>query len=414
MQTVDSPIMVQESPLRKRIAGWSTPREPDAQTVAGRPGAARGSRVEPPQIEYVAYGRAAEETPTAACELVATLGDLESEYAAVRRGAGLLDSPHRATIRLTGSDRRDFLNHMVTQELKDLDAGVVRQTFWLNRRGRIVADLLLAEMGDHLLACLDVHGVRQAVESLGEFLFTEDVEITDVTDAFHHLALHGPQAAKVIAAAADDPTTADMPDLACKTVTIGGHEVAAIRCDQTGGPGFELVMRRVDAEAVWDALLAAGLTLGDGRSRVRPIGWHAFNIARIEAGTPLFNIDFGSNSLPHETALIPQRVSFTKGCYLGQEIVARTENLGRAKQRLVGLRPDRDLLPDAGAEVVDAEGKAVGAVTSSTLSPMLGAVPIAFAMIRHAAIEHPVRVAAEGELTDAVIGPLKFHEVQAS
>ena len=261
--------MVQESPLRKRIAGWSTPREPDAQTVAGRPGAARGSRVEPPRVQYVAYGRAGEETPTAGCELVATLGDLESEYAAVRRGAGLLDSPHRATIRITGSDRRDFLNRMVTQELKDLDADAVRQTFWLNRRGRIVADLLLAEMGDHLLACLDVHGAAKAVESLGEFLFTEDVEITEVTDTYHHLALHGPQAAEVIAVAGDDPDHPDLPDLACKAIVVGGNKVAAIRCDQTGGPGFELIMRRADAEAVWDALLAAGRTLGDGHISLR-------------------------------------------------------------------------------------------------------------------------------------------------
>ncbi len=408
--------MVQESPLRKRIAGWSTPREPDPQTVAGRPGAARGSRVEPPEVQYVAYGRG-DQTPTTGCELVATLGDLESEYAAVRRGAGLLDSPHRATVRITGSDRRDFLNRMVTQELKDLDPGTVRQTFWLNRRGRIEADLLLAEMGDHVLVGLDVHGAPKAVESLGEFLFTEDVEITDVTDTCHHLALHGPMAARVIAAAGDDPRdpdVADLPDLTCKAIVVGGNEVVAIRRDQTGGPGFELIMQRVDAEAVWDALLAAGRTLGDGPPRVRPIGWHAFNIARIEAGTPLFNIDFGTDSLAHETGLLAQRVSFTKGCFLGQEIVARTENLGRPKQRLVGLRPDRDLLPTAGAEVVDADGKAVGAVTSSTLSPMLGAVPIAFAMIRQAAMDGPVRVEAEGELTDAVIVGLKFHEAEAS
>ncbi len=406
--------MMHESPLRKRIAGWSTPRKPDQETAAGRPGAAQGSRVEPPEVQYVAYGRAGDQTPTAACELVATLGDLEAEYAAVRRGAGLLDSPHRATIRLRGSDRRDFLNRMVTQELKDLDAGTVRQTFWLNRRGRIVADLLLAEMGDHLLACLDVHGAGKAVESLDEFLFAEDVEITEVTDTYHHLALHGPMAAQVIAVAGDDPDMADLPDLACKAIVVGGNEVAAIRCDQTGAIGFELIMQRVEAEAVWDALLAAGRTLGDGRPRVRPIGWHAFNIARIEAGTPLFNIDFGTDSLVHETSLIAQRVSFTKGCYLGQEIVARTENLGRPKQQLVGLRPDRDLLPNAGAEVVDAAGKVVGAVTSSTLSPMLGAVPIAFAMIRQAAMESPVRVAAEGELIDAAIVGLKFHEVEAS
>ncbi|MEE8458998.1 MAG: glycine cleavage T C-terminal barrel domain-containing protein [Phycisphaerales bacterium] len=409
--------MVKDSPLRKRIASWSTPREPDPQIVAGRPGAARGKRIEPPRVQYVAYGRAGEETPSPGCDLVATLGDLESEYAAIRRGAGLLDSPHRATIRITGSDRRDFLNRMVTQELKDLDAGVVRQSFWLNRRGRIVADLLLAETGDHLLACLDVHGASKAVESLGEFLFTEDVEIVEVTDATHHLALHGPMAARVIAAAGEDsqdPTLADLPDLACRAIEIRGNEVLAIRCDQAGVPGFELIMKRVEAEAVWEALLSAGQTLDEGHARVRPIGWHAYNIARIEAGTPLFNIDFGTDSLAHETGLLAQRVSFTKGCYLGQEIVARTENLGRPKQRLVGLRPDRDLLPSAGAEVVDADGKAVGAVTSSTLSPMLGAVPIAFAMIRLAAMEGPVRVMAEGELTDAVIVDLKFHGGEAS
>jgi folate-binding protein YgfZ len=306
---------------------------------------------------------------------------------------------------------------MVTQELKDLDAGVVRQSFWLSRRGRIVADLLLAETGDYLLACLDVHGVSKAVESLHEFLFTEDVEIVEVTDTAHHLALHGPMAARVIAAAADDPhdpTVADLPDLACKVIAIGGNEVVAIRCDQTGEPGFELIMTRGEAEAVWEALLAAGQTLGEGRTRVRPIGWHAFNIARIEAGTPLFNIDFGTDSLAHETGLLAQRVSFTKGCYLGQEIVARTENLGRPKQQLVGLRPDGDLLPAAGDDVVDADDKAVGAVTSSTLSPMLGAVPIAFAMIRHAALDGPVRVVAEGDLTNAVIVGLKFHQGEAS
>ncbi len=205
-----------------------------------------------------------------------------------------------------------------------------------------------------------------------------------------------------------------MPDLACKVVIVGGEEIVAVRRDQTGGPGFELTMRRAKAESVWDALLAAGQTLGDGRSRVRPIGWHAFNIARIEAGTPLFNIDFGTDNLPHETGLLAHRVSFTKGCYLGQEIVARTEHLGRPKQALVGLRPAGDLLPIAGADVVDAAGKTVGAVTSSTLSPMLGAVPIAFAMVRQAALEGALRVAAEGELTDAVVGPLKFHEGAAS
>ena len=180
--------------------------------------------------------------------------------------------------------------------------------------------------------------------SLGEFLFAEDVQISSVTETFHHVGVHGPQAPALIAAAAGDESPATLPDLQARAVEIGGIEVFVVRRDQTGGPGFELIMPRNDAVTVWETLLAAGETIsGQGRSRMRPIGWHAFNVARIEAGTPLYNIDFGPDNLPHETGLVSRRVSFTKGCYLGQEIVARTENLGRAKQELVGVRPARDL-----------------------------------------------------------------------
>ncbi len=408
--------MVQQSPLRKQLTDWPQSRAPDPQAVANRPGAAQGHQVEPPEVEFLAYGPARRDGP-GPCELVATFGDIESEYAAVRRGAGLLDSPHRATILVTGGERRDFLNRMLTQELKDLEGLSARQAFWLNRRGRIEADLLLVELGDRILVDLDIHCAEQAATSLGEFLFAEDVQISVATETFHHIGVHGPQAPALIAAAAGDEAPASLSDLQARAVEIGGIEVFAVRCDQTGGPGFELIMPRLEAPTVWETLLGAVDSIGgQGRPHVRPVGWHAFNVARIEAGTPLYNIDFGPDNLPHETGLVGRRVSFTKGCYLGQEILARTENLGRAKQELVGLRPARDLLPVAGDEVLDGDGKPIGTVTSSTLSPMLGAVPIAFAMVRsaHAAPGTTVRLAAEGEQTDAVVGPLKFYEATAS
>ena len=411
-------MMVLQSPLRKQLTDWPQSRRPDPQAVAHRPGAAQGHQTEPPAVEFLDYGPAGRDA-AGACELVATFGDIESEYAAVRRGAGLLDSPHRATLLITGGERRDFLNRMLTQELKDLDGGggaTARQAFWLNRRGRIEADLLLIELGDRMFIDLDIHCAERAATTLDEFLFAEDVRIVTVTETFHHVGVHGPQAPAVIAAAAADESLATLGDLVARAVQIGGVEVVVARRDQTGGPGFELIMPRSEAVMVWDTLLAAGEKIGEGRSRVRPIGWHAFNVARIEAGTPLYNIDFGPDNLPHETGLISRRVSFTKGCYLGQEIVARTENLGRAKQELVGLRPARDLLPEAGDEVLDGEGNPVGAITSSTLSPMLGAMPIAFAMIRsaHAEAGTTVHLAAEGERTEAVVGPLSFYEAVAS
>ena len=115
-----------------------------------------------------------------------------------------------------------------------------------------------------------------------------------------------------------------------------------------------------------------------------PVGWYVINMARVEQGAPIFMIDFDSNNLPHETNLTQSRVSFTKGCYLGQEIVARMESLGQPKQRIMQLRMDSDDLPIAGTQLwkdKTGAGTPIGVVTSSAISPLRGGVPAAIAMI---------------------------------
>jgi len=222
----------------------------------------------------------------------------------------------------------------------------------------------------------------------------------------HRLSLHGPRAGELLEAT-------ELETLQVTTRRIAGIEVVIARRDQTGGPGYELFLPRDGAEAVWDALLEAGAGLGDD-ARVRPIGWFAFNTARIEAGAPLLNVDYGNDNLPHETGVLAERVSFTKGCYLGQEIVARIESQGSPRQVLAGLRVNGDALPVAGGQVLAADAgpldDPVGVVTSSTLSPMLGAQPVAFAMMRraHAQPGTNVRVNAEGTQVEATVGGLRF------
>ncbi len=403
--------MLHDSPLRKRHAAYQEKRPPPPDSH--RPGAAQALRAALPEIEYVPYGPAELEAGPA-CELVATFGELESEYAAIRKGAGLLDSPHRGTIRVSGTDRRDFLNRLLTQELKDLEAGMARPSFWLNRAGRIQADLMLIELGDRLLVDVDIHGAGSTVETLSGFLFSEDVEIADVSARHHHLAVHGRRGLEVVAAATG--AAFEIDDGGAATVRIAGTPVVVARRDLTGEVGLELSVPYEQVEAVWDALLGVDERIGESKRRIRPIGWHALNIARIEAGTPLFHIDFGPTNLPHETGVLHDRVSFTKGCYLGQEIVARVESLGRPKQMLVGLRMARDLLPVAEAQVFERDpaggmGPQIGVVTSSTLSPMLGAAPVAFALIKiaHAEPGTTVLVNAEGDQTEATIAPLRFY-----
>ncbi|MCP3903503.1 MAG: aminomethyl transferase family protein [Planctomycetes bacterium] len=415
-ETIVACMMLYDTPLRKRHDAWidrERTRTPPAGAV--RPGAATGHRGGDDGVEYIGYGPP-DDDGSATCEIPATFGTIEAEYAALRRGAGVLDGPHRGTLRVRGAERIEFLDRMLTQTLKNLSAGDVAEAFWLNRKGRIDADLLLVETGAELFVDLDVHLAAATTEALGGFLFSEDVEVLNVTDAMHRLSVHGPGAGDLLDAAADGDGFADgaatLGPLRAGTGTIGMVEVVAARRDLTGGPGFELFLPRGEAENVWDGLLEAAAALGPG-ARVRPVGWFAFNTARIEAGVPLLNVDFGRENLPHETGLLSERVSFTKGCFLGQEIVARIESQGTPRQVLVGLRLRGEALPVAGGQVFAADApvldEPVGVVTSSTLSPMLGAQPIAFAMMHraHAAPGTTVRVNAEGEQIEATVGALR-------
>lgn len=408
-------MMLHESPLRKQheqfVESLTADRE-TRQSTAQRPGAATAEVVRPGEIPYIAY--AAGEATEAACELVAMFGDIEPEYGAIRKGCGVFDASQYGTIEVTGGERIDFLSRMLTQSLDDLQPGGVRQSFWLNRKGRIDADLTLAELSDRMLISVDINQVRHTVETLDAYTFTEDIALRDASDEFHHIRLDGRLTLETLGVASGTPDLA-LPPGAARELTIGGIGVTAMRLDTAGQPGVELIAPYNDAETVWKTLLLTDATIGEGKRRIRPIGWYAYNIARIEAGTPIFNVDFGPTNLPHESGLLHERVNFKKGCYLGQEVVARMESLGKPARVLIGFRVHGDAQPVAGAQVFerDADGSMggqIGVVTSSTLSPMLGAASIGFAMIKtaHAHEGVTVLVNAEGEQAEAELTPLRF------
>ena len=368
--------------------------------------------------------------------VVEHLASLEFEYAALRKGCALFDHAQRGTLSITGDDRLAFLNNMVTQKVIDLAPGEHRSSFWLNRKGRIVADLRLCHFEDRTLVDLDATAADEAARSLTEYVITEDVEISVITDRVHRLSLHGPTAPELLALATGAEVSIE-PGHAAE-LTIGPLPVLAERVDWLGEPGFELSLAPGDAGAIWNRLLEIGrppeldtetgersgeATETQRAIRLRPVGWHAINIARIEAGSPLFNLDFGSNNLPAETGLLKQRVDFKKGCYLGQEVVARMDALGKPKQSLVALLLESERLtasnpepamPVTGGQVLDPADPVaaiVGAVTSATLSPMLGTVPIAFAMVKTDFAEpgRTLLVNAEGRQVEAVVQPrLRF------
>lgn len=293
----------------------------------------------------------------------------------------------------------------MTQEVRKLADGSVARAFLTNRKGRIDADLVVVRLGDALLLDTLAHDVAAVREALEKMHFGEDVTFEPRAGSHARIGLHGPKAEGALKAlglsGAGDAWSA----------ALGDARAEIWRSDEFGVAGFELSVPVAHAASLWRSLATFG---------ARPAGWFATNTARIEAGTPYFRIDFGPNNLPHESGVLASRVSFTKGCYPGQEVVARMHNLGKPKQRLVGLRIEADLLPVADAQVFAyAEGASlgdqVGVVTSSGIAPMLGAVPVAFAMLSSTAYTEGTRVLvnAEGEQAPAEVVPLAFLAQQA-
>lgn len=395
--------MLFDTPLREEHRAFAAQ---DAARRAERAQHARGAAVARAtvEIEYLPFGPAdADGAPS--CEVVAQYAEVELEYAAIRSGVALVDCPQRGTLEVRGADRVDFVNRLVTQEVRKLADGSAARAFLTNRKGRIDADLVVVRLGDVLLVDTLAHDVAAVREALEKMHFGEDVSFEPRSASHARIALHGPKAEGALKAlgllAAGDAWTA----------ALGDARAEIWRSDEFGVAGFELSVPVAQVASVWRSLVTFG---------ARPAGWFAANTARLEAGTPYFRIDFGPNNLPHESGVLASRVSFTKGCYPGQEVVARMQNLGKPKQRLVGLRLEADLLPVADAQVFAFSegaslGDQVGVVTSSGIAPMLGAVPVAFAMVSSAAYAEGTRVLvnAEGEQAPAVVASLQFLQQQA-
>lgn len=379
-------------------------------------------------------------------------GPVEVEYAAIRRSAALMDLPQRGVIELVGPDRLEFLHRMITKDVRSLSPGACVRSFWLNRKGRIDADLRVWHFEDRTLLDLDAHAASRTVAGLGTYIVMDDVAIRDISAATHRLAIHGPGAAAAVSSLLDDSASRDslagLPPDRCMLAMAGGTPVVIAREDLTGEIGLEVMCMEDAARGLYLTLLerggwieaertvppdaAQGPTPGARRAAAstRPIGWHAFNIARIEAGTPMYNLDFGTDSLPAESGVFDDRVSLTKGCYLGQEIVARMHARGQVRRRLVGIRLDRSIpigtsgqattpaprQPETGASIRLAgpgTQDPVGAVTSSAISPMLGQTPVCFAAVtpEHAGAETAVEIDCQGTPVRGTIRPsLRFYE----
>ncbi len=354
------------------------------------------------EAEFQSYG----EVP-----IVSTFGEPQAEYAAIHKSVALLDRPERSIVELTGADRLTFLNNLVTNALIDRESktpiptGQCVYAFLLNaKNGRILCDLHVIELGDRTLLEMDRRMAPPVTALFARYLFAEKVAVKDLADELHSIALIGPDSFEMLADACDLPPSERLShDAGCAMVKMNGVSIAAWRDDaMTGVPAIHLLVPTDAARSIWMSLISRFALSSDlGKRRLRPAGWAAFNTARIEAGTPLFGIDFDENTLPAETgSLLHRAVSFTKGCYPGQEVVARMHARQQLAKQIACFQMDVPALPIAGAQVFDDDRNQIGVVTSSTISPVLSGRAIGIALVKRPlfAIDSKLHIAAEGAI----------------
>jgi len=306
----------------------------------------------------------------------AHFGDATAEYFAARDHAALFDVSHHGKVELTGADAGRFLHNLCTNDILGLRPGTGCEAFLTTGQAKIVAHVLVyrqvpADGGEAFWLDVGPGMAEKVIKHLDRYIISEQVELADRTVEFAQLHLAGPEAPGVLQRAGVEEA-GRLQDLQQTEHGLGSASRCSIRRhDPLGVPGYDVVCRAADAVAVWQALTPAG---------ARPAGAQAYQVLRVEAGTPLNGADIDETNLPQELGRTERAVSFTKGCYIGQETIARIRTYGHVNRSLVSLViTGGDAVPHGSKLYRD--GKEVGLVTSSAMSPR-SAATVALGYVR--------------------------------
>ncbi len=297
--------------------------------------------------------------------LIPVYTDTAAEYRAITESAGLHDSSYTGRLRATGDDALDLLNRLSTNGIINLAPGQGAPTILTTDRGRILDLLGVVNTGDHTLL-ITSPGCQQAViDWLDKYTIMEDLEVEDISDETAMFTVCGPHSAETLVKVARQETGSmeleAMSPYAILESAIGGHDALVIRRDLGNLVAFDVVAAAGSAVEVWDALTAAGAT---------PVGTDAFNAALVSHGVPRHGREMGDAYNPLEAGLIGS-VDFAKGCYIGQEVIARLDTYQKVQRYLVRLRFSEEAQVEEGAGL-QLDGLRVGQVTSLAAIPSTG------------------------------------------
>lgn len=290
-------------------------------------------------------------------------GDTAAEYQAVRSAAGLIDFSHRGLLQFTGPDRLPFLQGMLSNDLRILKPFEGQYATVLTQQGKVIADVrVLCSLNSFYLDFWETLKGK-ILDHLNRYLVADEVEIADRSDEYSTLSIQGPRSEALLR---DLVGQAELPDPLWHhtMVNLDGAAICVVSANYTGEPGFDLIAPQSSL-----ADLAHKLTDAGKRFSAAWVGEEAQHILRVEAGMPRYGVDFSEDNLLLEVD-IDHAVSFSKGCYLGQEVVERIRSRGHVNKKLSGLLLDGQETMRAG-DLISASDRAIGHVTSSVISPRL-------------------------------------------
>jgi tRNA-modifying protein YgfZ len=305
--------------------------------------------------------------------------ELDAQYRQLREECGLLDRSERGKLIVSGGEAAEYLQGQLTNDVDALSPGEGQYAALLDRKGHMQADMRVLRLSpEEIWIDTEPQALEAARRHLEMYKIGREVAIADLAGERAILSLIGPRSVEIAG-------TAVLPEHAWETATVAGVECLAVGTAE----GIDLVAEASDAERLCEALAGAGAV------EVAP---EAAEVVRIETGTPRFGAEMSSETMPAETGIVERAISFTKGCYIGQEPVARLHYKGRPNRHLRGLRLSAPAEPGASLRLGEKE---VGRIGSACVSPARG--PIALAIVRREAEPGAELRAGEDGVTARVV-----------
>jgi folate-binding protein YgfZ len=303
--------------------------------------------------------RGARFLPYGEWELPSDYGDVFAEYQVVRRRVGVADLSHQTPFLVTGKDRTPFLQNLISNDLNLLQQGKGLYATLLTAKGRVLSDFYLYLLPEALLMDVEWTNARKTFEQLMRFKFRSQIKIE--TPAWGRLLVSGPQARPLLEALLGSLPIHEEKSLF--QTESDGTTLLCVKQSTTGGEDYHLYLPVDGLVKVWERLFLAGGAWG-----LQPFGQSALEILRIEAGKLRYGIDIDEHIIPIEAGLEKEAISYTKGCYPGQEVMARIQTYGHVNKHLMGLTIEGSDLPKREDKVFQGE-KELGWITSATWSP---------------------------------------------